>query len=347
MNKILVALFAAAALVLGVVVLRQQQRISSLEQVAQNVDARNEAPVVETKPAAAEPVKVAVAPVEPVEKPAEAHAPEPVTPPTPVAAARATPEGKKPNMGDFLKNIGSMMTNDAMKGMIRAQAKMQLDHQYGRLFAYLNKSPETIEALKNLLMDRQMALMDNGLAFMNGNLSAEERKQKADELKATKEGFDSKIAALLGADDYDAFKQYEDTQPERMQVEMAKMSISGSGEPLTEQQEYDLVNAMHQARTNSATMSALMNPNAAPDPAQFSGEGMKKMVESMDQMQKAYAAAAQKILTPAQYAAYEKHQEQQKQMNEIGLKFAAQMFGGDTNATPPNVQVQVQTITAP
>ena len=64
-------------------------------------------------------------------------------------------------------------------------------------------------------------------------------------------------------------------------------------------------------------------------------------------MQKAYDQAAQKILSPAQYAGYQKHQEQQKQMNEIGMKFAAAMFGGDSNAVPANVNVQVQTITAP
>lgn len=344
MNKVLVSVLAAAVLVLGLLVVRQQARISALEKervaapsVADDAVPTSSQPVTPAKSAA--PTIAAVESTVPVAPP----------PPAPVhtPAQPADEGGKKPNMGDFLKNIGSMMTNDAMKSMIRTQSRMQLGMQYGRLFAFLNKPAETTEALKDLLIDRQMALMDSGLALMDGKLSPEERKQKADEIKSVKEAFDKKIASLLGTEDYDAFKQYEDTQPERMQVDMLKGSLSATGEPLTEQQEYDLVNAMYQARTNSAAAAAMPGPDTIPDPSQFTQAGLKKAVENLDLMQKAYAASAQKILTPAQYAGYQKHQEQQKQMNEIGMKFAAEMFGGDTNATPANVKVHVQATPTP
>ena len=59
------------------------------------------------------------------------------------------------------------------------------------------------------------------------------------------------------------------------------------------------------------------------------------------------AAIAQGILTPAQYEQYKKHAEQQKAMNEMGMKFAAQMFGGASNIAPAGVSVGTSVIVAP
>lgn len=336
MKKSLIVVVIGAAAVAATAIILQQMRISALEKaLAEKPPVKR---VVETVPAPAPRNEVGV------EKRAEPVAVPAAMPPPPVQAAPTTvAAGKpKPNMGDFMKNIGSMMTNSAMKEMIKQQAKMQLEMQYGRLFKFLNKSPEQIAALKDLLMDRQMALMESGMSLMSGDVSPEERKKKTEEIKSVKDSYDKKIAELLGTDDYDAFKQYEDTQSERMQVEMFKHSIASSGEPLTEQQEYDLVNAMHAARTNAPAMSAMMRPDAPPDPAMFTESGMTNMLAQINQMQQQYATAATTILTPAQNEQFKKHLDQQKAMIEMGMKFAAQMFGGSSSAPPANVQIRMQ-----
>ncbi len=336
MKKSLIVVAVAAAVT--VVIIHQQTKISALQKALAEKPAVEK--IVEKVPAPAPRAEVAV--TKRAEPPVVAPAAVvPAAPPTaPTAAAAAKP---KPNMADFMKNIGSMMTNSAMKEMIRSQAKIQLEMQYGRLFKFLNKTPEQIEALKNILMDRQMALMDSGMSFLDGSLSPEDRKKKAEEIKTVKDSYDKQIAALLGTDDYDAFKQYESTQPERMQVEMFKNTAAASGEPLTDQQEYDLVNAMYSARTNAPAMSAMMmKQDAPPDPAMFTEAGMTNAIAQMNQVQQQYAAAAAAILTPTQNEQYKKFLDQQKAMNEMGMKFAAQMFGGSSNAVPAAVNVQVQ-----
>lgn len=338
-SRIIIVVMSALAGVLAAKVILMQREIAALKKdlakrpaIERPVEA---APVPAPAPRA-EVVAEKPAPPAPVVQPP----PPPVAPVAPAAVAGQKP---KPNMSDFMKGIGSMMTNSAMKEMIRQQAKMQLEMQYGRLFKFLNKSPEQIEALKNLLMDRQMALMDSGIAMMSGDMSTEERTKKGQEIKAAKDSYDKKIAELLGPDDYDAFKQYENTQSERMQVEMFKSRLASAGEPLTEQQEYDLVNAMYSARTNMPAVSAMMNQETPPDPAMFSSSGITNMFAQMDKVQESYAKAAAAILTPSQNEQFKKHAEQQKAMQEMGMKFAAQMFGGSSNAVPANVQIQVQT----
>jgi hypothetical protein len=120
-----------------------------------------------------------------------------------------------------------------------------------------------------------------------------------------------------------------------MQVEMFKTSLATTGEPLTDQQEFDLVKVMHESRTNSPAMAALMKRDETPDPALFTESGMTNLMAQMEKVQQDYAAAAAKILSPAQNEKFTKFLDQQKAMTEMGMKFAAQMFGGDDKGETP------------
>jgi hypothetical protein len=161
----------------------------------------------------------------------------------------------------------------------------------------------------------------------------------AKDLEAKKKDYDAKIKDLIGADDFDALQQFEQTEPERMQVDMLKSSLASSGEPLTEKQEYDLVNAMYSARTNAAS-PLLKNPDQMPDPSQFTDKAMADAMQQMSSVESQYTAAATGILSANQMVQFKKFNDQQRQMREIGMKFAAQMFGGGSNAVPAGVNVQ-------
>ena len=230
--------------------------------------------------------------------------------------------------------MGSMMTNPAMKEMVRSQTRMQLDMRYERLIKFFNLSPEAAEKFKALLMDRQMAMMDSGFAFMDQNMSDEDRNAHAEKMRRTTEDYAQQLKELLGPENYESFQQYEQTEPERMQVDMFKHSLTG-GDALTEQQEYDLVNAMYKVRSSSHSSLLNRNPNDPPDPETFSEEGIKTAMADMKKMNEEYAKAAQAILSPAQFASYQRHAEQQQAMQEMGMKFAAQMFGGDKADAKP------------
>ena len=326
MKNALLALLALAAVVEGAFLARQSRELAVLrataQQQAETVAALEKAKASRPAPAKAAP---AVAKVERLEAPVRVAAPTP----TDLAAAQPERERKKPDMGKFMAGIGNMMTNPAMKEMIRSQTRMQLDMRYDRLIKFFNLSPEDAEKFKNLLMDRQMAMMDVGFSFMNKDLSEAERSAKTKEIAANKKVFDDQLKDLLGAENYESLTQFEATEPERMQVDMFKHSLAGKSETLTEQQEYDLVNAMYKARSTSASPLLKQSPDTPPDPKTFTAEGMRTAMEEMQKVQVAYDASAKTILTPAQYTEFKKFADQQKAMQEMGMQMAAQMFGGD------------------
>jgi len=308
-NALLVVLVVAVA-ALAVVVVRQRSEIADLKQAV---------PVAAKRIVPAEPPAPVVAEEEPA----------PAVEPTPAPAVTNTNPA-----GNFMSSVAGMMKNPQMKEMVRSQQQMMLDRQYGSLFKYLgSRPPADLDALKKLLLDRQMALVDSGLAMMSG--SAGERKQAIEDSKAIKTEYDKKIEDVLGAQDYDVFKQYEATAGERMQVQMFKESLSADI-VLSDQQENDLILAMAE-ETKALPASSLLNKGKKADPSQFTEDSINEAMKQMEALQKRYADRAAAILTPAQLEQFAKWQQQWATMQAAGLKMAQQMFGnsGTQSAPPP------------
>jgi hypothetical protein len=309
----IVALVAAVA-VLAVVAIRQNQQIARTK----------------VQPPAAVTVVKRQIPPRPVlarettDLQSEANPVERVAAPAPPAQASM---GTATNL---FAGLADMMKNPQMKEMIRAQQKMMQDQMYGALFKYLNRPADKQDALKDLLLERQMAMMNAGMAMMSG--SPADRKQAVEESKTLKSDYDKKIQDLLGTQDYQVFQDYEKTVPDRMQVQMFKGTLSGDT-ALTDQQEYDLINAMAEERNAMPASSLLKNQN--PDPSQLTEDRIAELSKQMEQMQQAYAKRAEAILTPAQLEQFKKWQEQMSAMQTAGLKMAVQMFGNKGAPQPP------------
>ena len=320
MNKnVLIAVMVVAVTALGIVVVRQHGEIAELKKAA-------ELPTAPMHVAAAKPVAVA-SPSEPSEP-----APEPVaptTPPRPPApeAQASTSTGRTNN---FFAGLANMMKNPQMKEMVRAQQKVMLDRQYGSLSKYLNLPAERSDALKELLSDRQMAMVDAGMSMMSG--SDTDRKQAVEETKAIKAEYDKKIQELLGPQDYQAFQDYEKTVNERMSVQMFKDALPAT-DALSDQQEDSLIAAMYQERKTLPASSLMNNQNQ--DPSQLTEERIAELQKQMEELQKLYADRAAAILTPPQLEQFSKWQQQYSTMQLAGLKMAAAMFGNKSLSQPP------------
>ena len=325
MKNVLLVLFALVAALEAAFLVRQARELAVLRDTTAG---QADALAAIEKRLAEKPVKTAAAPAPAAVRAPTEPAPVRFTAPTEqeVVESAAATERKKPDLGKLMAGIGSMMTNPAMKEMMRSQARMQMDMRYGRLFKFFELSPEDTEKLKTLLMDRQMAMMDSGMAFMDRNLTDEQRTARTKEMADRKKSYDDQLKALLGAEDYESLTQFEATEPERMQVDMFKHNLTGD-DALTEQQEYDLVNAMYKARSESASSLMNQDPGTPPDPKIFTADGMKKAMEDMGKVQSAYNASAQTILSAKQYESFRKFADQQKAMQEMGMQMAAQMFG--------------------
>ncbi len=240
---------------------------------------------------------------------------------SPAAPAPAAP----PARPSLMAGLAEMIKSPEMKNILRSQMKMTLDTQYGSLFKYLNLPPEQMDAMKEILLDRQMAMMDAGMNLMSPGTNGAGRAEMAQRVKELNEGYNQKFAQLLGEEQYGVFRQYEDTQPERTQVQMLKQTMGGA-EGLTEQQEHDLIRAMYEERQTMTTAGAFPD-QSNPDPATFTEQGMQKALDQLGTLQDRYAIRAAEILNPAQMERFKSHQTQQRAMQQMGIKMAAQLFG--------------------
>jgi hypothetical protein len=225
-----------------------------------------------------------------------------------------------------MKEIATIMKNPGMKEMIRAQQKGQLEMMYGALFKCLQLSDAELESFKNLLLDKQMALVDNAMEMMNSAATPEEKKAAADRIKEMTASYDAQCKTLLGDENYTLYKSFEETQPERMQVSMFKGSL-GSADPLSEEQEDSLIRAMHEERSNFKSAVPGFGDQQMQDPSQFTPEKITQLLEESAKLQEHYVAKAATILTPPQLEQFKANQKQQRAMQEMGMNMAAKMFG--------------------
>jgi len=324
-NVLIIVLFAAVA-ALGWLVVRKN---SQLETVSKRAEQEREVWKAHaeslSKNAQAERKKERTRAVEPA-KPADL----PAVTTEPAAPAVAKASGINTN---FMGAIADMMKNPQMKEMMRVQQKAMVDKMYAALPRYLNVSDETKARLNRLLLDRQLAMAEVGLAMMNG--SAEDRKKAAEDSKTVRTESDQAIQELLGAQDYEVFKQYEASLTEQTHVSLFKETLSGN-DVLDEQQEYDLTAALYQARETLPQDSSLNRQDPSPDPTQLTEERIAETLKQMETLQHRYAEAAATVLSEAQLERFKQWQQQMATMQRAGLNMAAQMFSPEksTGATP-------------
>jgi hypothetical protein len=309
-------MFLAVGLVLAAVIVSQHRQIGELKaQLALATAQQKSSAQLAPKPTqqASNPAKLA----------SEAA---PDAAPVKLPAATSAAQVKS----TFAAGLASMMKNPQMQEMIRAQQKMMIDQMYGSLAKALNLPAGQQEALNKLLLDRQMAMAEAGVSAMSA--SAADQKQVADVIKSIKSDFDTEVQHLLNPQDYQAFQDYEKTTPERAPLHMFKGTLSGA-DVLTDQQETALVTAMSEER-RALPPTSLLN-SQAPGEQQFSEERVAETLKQMDQLQQRNTARAATILTPVQLEQYVKFQSQQRTMQEMGMKMAAQMFSAKAAAPAP------------
>jgi hypothetical protein len=319
---VLLALLAAMA----VAVVRQNRQIAGMkEQLAFAAAEKARTPKVPPVPA---PKRVAAEPLP------EAKPIEPVTAPTSVPTSAPPPDAhagtSTGTASNFFSGLAGMMKNPQMKEMVRAQQKMMIDQMYGSLSKYMNLSADQLDALKNLLLERQMAMVDAGLSAMGGPEA--DRKQAAEDTMAIKADYDQKIKDLLGPQDYQVFQDYDKTVAERVQMQMFKNSLPTDA-ALTDQQEYDLISAMYEERKAMPVSSPLNNQTS--DPSQLTEEKIDQALKTLEQLQQRYTNRAAAILSPQQFQQFQQFLSQQQAMQTMSLKMAAQMFGNKPSQQPP------------
>lgn len=125
-----------------------------------------------------------------------------------------------------------------------------LDYRYADLFRKLNLTPEELEKLKALLVERQNIRGDVMAASRQEGLNLRENRDAIQNLIRENEA-DSNAAlrSLLGEAGYETFAQYESTQTERNLARQIDQRFSYTATPLSASQSEQLITLLATART--------------------------------------------------------------------------------------------------
>ena len=226
-----------------------------------------------------------------------------------------------------LSPMADMMKDPAMKEMMKTQMRSQLEFAYRDLFDLLGLDAGKQDKLTKMLAERAGAGMELGLAMMGGEkMSAEEKKEKTEELKASTETSDKALRELLGDADYAKFESFEKSQPERLQLSTLNSQLKENGIGLSEEAESKLMDAMFHERTNFKYDTDFADHKNF-DLDKYNEAGLARYAEQQKELRARILTKAEGILSADQLQVFQKAQEQQAAMEKMGMEMGLKMMG--------------------
>jgi hypothetical protein len=246
------------------------------------------------------------------------------------ADAKASPvsTGKKKDPGaDMAANLANMMSDPKMRDVMKSQARMGIDMIYRDLYDLLDLKEPQRSKFEKLITDKATIGMEAGFAMMDGTKTAEDKKRAAEEVKAKTAEVEQQIKDLLGKEDYDKVKRYEDSTLERMQLKTFNNMLTSKELAMDEGTEAKLMDVMYQEREKFPFASSYVDQRN-PDIGRFTAENSARFNEEYGQLNERIVSRAAGILTAPQLEVFRQSQEQQMNMVKMQMEMGARMFGG-------------------
>lgn len=231
--------------------------------------------------------------------------------------------------------LAEMFKNPEMKKMVQTQQQTVLgpmiEKSYSPFFSGLQLTPEQSAALKDLIVKRSLVDANMGVSLLGGDMDADKRKELMDQAKTDKDSINDQIKQFLGTDNYSQFESYEKTIPDRMVLNSYKDAQGQGPGALTPDQEQQLLQAMSEERskfkfTTDFNDQSKFNGDLA---GMFTDEKIAQFQTERQQLDQYYVQRAQSILTQDQLGPFEKFLTSQRDIQSMGMKMAAKMFGGN------------------
>jgi len=141
----------------------------------------------------------------------------------------------------------SMSSDPKFQKLMAIQQKGMLDSHYAALFKSLNLSPQQLEQFKNLLVEKQQAMMDAVNAAREQGINPRTDPDAFNQAIAQAQAaVDAQIQSSLGDAGFAQYQQYVQTMPERNTVNQLQQALSYTSSPLTDDQASQMVNLLQQ-----------------------------------------------------------------------------------------------------
>jgi hypothetical protein len=161
------------------------------------------------------------------------------------------------------------------------------------------------------------------------DLSADQRKELAKQIKDQNDAINAQIKQFLGSEHYEVYESYEKGLPDRMMLGQYRDQSAGTDAALSPAQEQQLIQAMAEQRASFKWTTDYSNPNPgdANFAEMFNEDRLNRYAEERARYDEQVLAKAKTILNEGQLKSFEEFQANQRHMQELSMKMAAQMFG--------------------
>jgi hypothetical protein len=202
------------------------------------------------------------------------------------------------------------MDSAAGRNYMKSRTKMAMRRLHQDMGSALGLSEEKENQLLDLLADQQSRVNDRFRAA-GSNVDP----QKPFDFREVQKQNSAEIAALIGQDKMDDWQSYQQSMPDRSQVNMVNQQLTEAGVPgMTENQRSELLAAVTEERRNRPQPTA--SPGMSPE------EQFTQSSEWQAEYEKAVLERAKSVLTAEQYRAYKEFQDFQTEMRKSIPRFA-------------------------
>jgi len=162
-------------------------------------------------------------------------------------------------------SFANPMDNPEVQKLMVIQQRAALDNRFAALFRELKLSPADLDKFKQLLVDKQTAILDVRTAAQTKAINGQDGREMIREMLTNAQTkSDDSIRAALGDTRFAKYQTYEQTLPERTAVSLLEQRLSYTSSPLTSDQIEKLITILAETsptrnapQTVSASFAAL------------------------------------------------------------------------------------------
>jgi hypothetical protein len=210
-----------------------------------------------------------------------------------------------------------LLNDPEYRAAMREQQKMGLRQMYPDLASATGLSSEQVDRMMELLAEQQ-------LKSMEGSRSLEDpaqREQYFEQLRQQQRDNESAIAAEIGSDGLQKWKEYQASLGARFQVRNLRSQLEAAGVPLRDTQVEDLVSALRSAEKQMFSAPNMPGQRVAGGfNANDRSQALQQSIKLAEEQAQRQREAVRPYLSAEQFEKFEKLQEQEERMRKASMR---------------------------
>jgi hypothetical protein len=248
---------------------------------------------------------------------------------TGLRTAVAVTESEVESIDRKMQGISTLMQDPLFIRALVSHQRTLLDDRFAELFRDLALTPQELEKIRGLLIEKQNSALDV-LMLSRGDIdlsvASSEVNAAADMARSE---VDAAIELTLGPERYRMFKRYEETLPQRATVDQLAQRLSYSDSPLRSEQAEALVDLM--VKTGGVVKAALPGVSLVVNPETQQAVPIVHGMEKSSQITDAVLIESQSVLEPQQVLAFRQLRMEQGAA-EMVVNLARGYMGGSSGS---------------